>query len=169
MADVKLIGGTFSDYNYPQSANYAELERHQAAKTGTLKYLKLYASYGGHIKAVIYADSSGSPGTRLAAPADQAITAGTRIITVPDTAIVAGNYYWVGHIIDQPNVVMGNDTGGTSKYKSQSYSGFSWPDPGSLSGFSSETATWDLVGWGEESAGGSVVPLLMSQYRRRRC
>ena len=167
MADVKLFGGTFSDYNYPQSANYAELERHQAAKTGTLKYLKLYASYGGHIKAVIYADSGGSPGARLAAPAEQAITAGTRTITISDLAIVTGSYYWIGHIIDQANVVMGNDTGGTSKYKSQSYSGFSWPDPGSLSGFSSESATWNLVGWGEESAGGSIVPIL-NQYRQRR-
>ena len=166
MADIKLLGNDFSGYDYPQYANYAELERHQAAKSGTLKYLKLNAAYGGHIKAAIYADSGGSPGARLAAPAEQYVTAGYQNISIPDLVIVAGNYYWIGHIIDDYMIVNGKSGSGTSLYKSQSYSGFSWPDP-APSGFSSESATWDLVGWGEESAGGSIVPLLMNQYRQR--
>ena len=165
MADIQLIGATPATKNYPQSANYIEMERVQAIASGTLKYLKVYSAASAHIKTAIYADSSGSPAALLVASTEQSVVSGSNTVTMPDLAIVSGTYYWIAHIIDAANGTYGNYTGGTSKYKSQTYSGFSFPNPAGT-GYSSEDATWDLVGWGA-APGGSIVPIL-NQYRQRR-
>ena len=166
MADIQLIGSSPATKNYAQSANYIELERVQAIASGTLKYLKVYSGLSAKIKTAIYADSSGSPAALLAASTEHTLSAGSNTVTMPDLAIVLGTYYWIGHIVDTANSTYGYYTGGTSKYKGATYSGFSFPNPAGT-GYSNEDATWDLVGWGVESAGGSIIPIL-NQYRQRR-
>ena len=169
MADIQLIGSSPASLTYAQSANYIELERVQAVASGTLKYLKVKSGASCKIKAAIYADSSGSPGALLVASTEQSLTGSTppvvNTVTMPDLAIVLGTYYWIAHIVDKANGTYGNSDSGTSKYKGATFSGFSFPDPAG-SGFSSETATWDLVGWGT-APGGSIIPIL-NQYRQRR-
>ena len=169
MADVKLVGSSPATLTYAQSANYIELERVQAVASGTLKYLKVKSGASCKIKAAIYADSSGSPGALLVASTEQSLTGSTppvvNTVTMPDLAIVLGTYYWIAHIVDKANGTYGNSDSGTSKYKSQTYSGFSFPNPAGT-GYSSETANWYLEGWGT-APGGSIIPIL-NQYRQRR-
>ena len=169
MADIQLIGSSPASLSYAQSANYIELERVQAVASGTLKYLKVKCGASCKIKTAIYADSSGSPGALLAASTEQSLTGSTppaeNTVTMPDLAIVSGTYYWIAHIVDTAGGTFGNSGSGTSKYKSQTYSGFSFPNPAGT-GYSSETATWSLVGWGT-APGGSIIPIL-NQYRQRR-
>ena len=167
MADVKLLGKDGSDYNAAQSAGYFELEKFQAVKSGTLASIKVHSIYlSGKIKVAIYADNAGSPGALLAAASEASIVSGWNTISISGSvAIVSGTYYWLAHNTDTESLLSAKSSGGTALYKSATYSSFSFPDPAG-SGFTGDSYTYFVYGWGAES-GGSIVPLLQQQYRRR--
>ena len=165
MADIKLLGNGDLSWNASQSSGYFELEKFQAVAAGTLKSIRVYFAGGsGNVKVAIYSDSSGSPNALLAS-ATAACSAGWNTISVSDVSIVSGTYYWLAHITDC-GFLRAVSSGGVAKYKFTSYSKFSFPNPAG-SGFSSDDCTYALAGWGAESAGGAIVPVMLSQYRRR--
>ena len=165
MADVKLLGNGDLSWNRPQSPSYFELERFQAVKSGTLKSIRVYLDGGSAgVKVALYSDNSGSPNALLVS-ATAACTTGWNTINVSDVSIVSGTYYWIGHITDNYYLPAYN-SGGTALYKAASYSSFTFPNPAGT-GFTKDTWTFAHAGWGAESAGGAVVPVMLSQYRRR--
>ena len=169
MADVKLLGNGDLSWNDTQSPGYFELERFQAVKSGTLKSIRVYfyGSNGVGVKVAIYSDNSGSPNALLASGSAKC-NAGWNTISVSDVAIVSGTYYWLGHVFqpDKYSWIYAKTSGGTALYKTATYSSFTFPNPAGT-GFTNDTWTFAHAGWGAESAGGAVVPVMLSQYRRR--
>lgn len=152
MADIKLLGNGDLSWNRVQSPSYFELERFQAVKSGTLKSIRVYLDGGSAgVKVALYSDNSGSPNALLVSATASCVN-GWNTISVSDVSIVSGTYYWIGHITDDYRLPAYN-SGGTAKYKSATYSTFSFPDPAGT-GFTNDTWTFAHAGWGAE--GGAV-------------
>lgn len=165
MADVKLLGNGDLSWNQYQSPSYFQLDKFQAVKSGTLKSIRVYLDGGSAgVKVALYSDNAGSPNALLVS-ATAACVNGWNTISVSDVSIVSGTNYWIGHNTDN-YWVRAIGSGGTAMYKSASYSAFTFPNPAG-SGFTGDTWSYALAGWGAESAGGAVVPVMLSQYRRR--
>ena len=103
-----------------------------------------------------HSDNSGSPNALLVSATAACVNA-WNTINVSDVSIVSGTYYWIGHNTDNYYLPAYN-SGGTAKYKSATYSTFSFPDPAGT-GFTNDTWTFAHAGWGAESAAGN--PLLI--------
>lgn len=166
MADIKLLGNGDLSWNQSQSDNYFQVEKFQAVASGTLKSIRLYFSGAGsgNAKVAIYSDSSGSPNALLAS-ASGACAAGWNTINISDVTIVSGTYYWLAHVVLCDSYLQAVGSGGVSKYKSVTYSTFTFPDPAGT-GFTNDTWSYAHAGWGAES-GGSIVPILAQDRRRR--
>ena len=168
MANVLLVGTEDTEWDGGSSSNQFRMSRFQAIKSGTAKTLKHYTALGnGCCKLAIYADSGGSPGALLASTSE--INAGATETwfeaSISDVSIVAGQYYWIAWITDHSGVVALHLSTGTNKSRSETYSTFSYPNPaGSLDAYANQGI---VACMGEESAGGAVVPVMLSQYRRR--
>lgn len=169
MANVLLVGSEDTEWDAGSSSDKFRLSRYQAVKSGTAKTLKHYTAVGqGYCKLALYADSSGSPGALLAATALINANAYKTWFeaSISDVSIVSGRYYWIAWITNYGSVVALNSGVGTNLTKDQAYSGFSYPNPAG-SGFSSLAYQGIVACMGEESAGGTAIPILMQQYRRR--
>lgn len=158
MADIKLLGSGDRVWNDRQYDNYFEVEKCQAVASGTLKSIRISASGTIEAKVAIYADNSGSPGSLLAAVnTGTACAAGWNTINISDVSIVKDTYYWLSHIQTGGNTFGVNAyyaTGQPVKYKSATYSTFTFPDPAGT-GFSADNYFFAHAGWGAE---GSVDP-----------
>ena len=148
-APVKLIGvdaGNPTTGTYP--ANYFFLYRFQATTAGNVTTFKFKASASGHVKVAIYSDSAGEPGTLLnAVNTSTAVVAGWNDITIPSTAVVSGTYYWLSYSSDAAIGYYQSATG-TMRYKTYTYSSFTFPASAGT-GFTSRTDRVGLLaGWG---------------------
>jgi hypothetical protein len=147
-APQKLIGvdaGAPSTGAYP--LNYFFLYRFQAVDTGNVVIFRIKTSGSGNVKVAIYADSAGAPGARLSAVnTSTPVTAGWNNIIITSTHVVTGNYYWLAYNSDAA-IGYYQSTGGTLRYKTATYSTFSFPDPAGT-GFSSLSSNGLLAGWG---------------------
>jgi hypothetical protein len=147
-APQKLIGvdaGAPSTGAYP--GNYFFLYRFQAVDTGNVVIFRIKTSGSGNVKVAIYADSAGAPGARLSAVnTSTPVTAGWNNIIITSTHVVTGNYYWLAYNSDAA-IGYYQSTGGTLRYKTATYSTFSFPDPAGT-GFSSLSSNGLLAGWG---------------------
>ena len=147
-APQKLIGadaGASTSGAYP--ANYFFLYRFQAVDTGSVVTFKIKTSGSGNVKVAIYADNAGAPGALLnAVNTSTAVVAGWNNITIASTSVTAGNYYWLAY---NPSAAIGyyQSTGGTLRYKTATYSTFTFPNPAGT-GFASLTSNGLLAGWG---------------------
>jgi hypothetical protein len=147
---VKLIGvdaSTPSSAAYPGS--YFFLYRFQAAETGNIVTFKIKASGPGNVKAAIYADNAGEPGSLLnAVNTDSPVVTGWNDITITSTPVVSGNYYWLSYVSDSAIGCYQSATG-TLRYKANmTYSSFTFPSSAGT-GFSSLTTSIGLLaGWG---------------------
>ena len=98
------------------------------------------------MKVAIYADSSGQPGDlRNAGSASTPVVAGWKEISITSTPVTAGTAYWLACISDS-RCMCYIASGGTGRYKSASYSGFTFPGSAG-SGFSSWTGYHLTAGW----------------------
>lgn len=101
----------------------------------------------------LYSDSAGAPGSVRTSCGSTAIGAiGWNTIAVTPVNISAGEYYWLAWIVSSGHKLSGNTFSGANKYKSASYSGFSFPNnPTGLS-----PGAWDIsvAGWGAALVGG---------------
>lgn len=146
---IKLVGADdISGSN--ESSNYFLLSRFQAVASGTMNEFRVKCNANGNVKCAIYADSAGEPGALITAMnTGQAVTAGAwRTLNFTSTSITSGTYYWLAICIDTNGAVQAYNvgSGNQQRYKSATYSTFTFPDPAG-SGFGS--ANWyDLVaGW----------------------
>lgn len=162
---TKLIGNDDGTYSATLIKNLLFFQSFTASATGTLSEIRLKSSGSGNAKVGIYSNSSSAPSGLLASTASTAIAAGWNTVSVADVSITSGTVYWLAVVVDTNTTEQINYTGGTSKYKSVTYTN-SLPDPaGTVNSVSYNVA---IAGWGTEAAGGAVIPLFMNQYRQRR-
>ena len=156
---VKLIGvDTSNPSSGSYSANRFVLYRFQATTTGNMTTFKFKASGSGNVKVAIYSDNAGAPGTLLSAMnTSTAVVAGWNDIAIPSTALVSGTYYWLAYTSDAA-IGYYQSTTGTMRYKSITYSSFTFPSSAG-SGFSSSTSRVGLLaGWGFETTQNPIAP-----------
>jgi hypothetical protein len=142
----KLIGADSSG-SPGTSANYFRLTRFQAAASGSMTQFRVYSGASGNLKCAIYADSAGEPGALITAMnTGQAVTSGWNTFTFTSTPIVSGTYYWLAVNFDTGDAAQ-YIASGTFRYKSATYSGFTFPNPAG-SGFNNATQSDTIAGWG---------------------
>ena len=133
MSTVKLIG-TDNNGTIPGSApSQICLTRWTALSTGTVTQFKIHICQAGNVKLAVYADNNGSPGALLGAVNNgQAVSVGWNTLSFPETPVTKDSIYWLAQISDISSgnyIYYNSDTGHSFGYKSQTYAGFSWPDP----------------------------------------
>jgi hypothetical protein len=130
------IGNSSSSYTQTNNAdaNYKRATRFLCPESGNVATVSLYCSCdsggAGTWKAVIYADSAGSPGALSGTSAEVSTSAGssrawrTATFSSP-VAVTAGSYYWIGFISGTGylNYHVTSGTTGTGKYNADTYSG----------------------------------------------
>jgi hypothetical protein len=142
MATGKLIGpSSIIDY-LGASPDKAWWDKWTADATGKVSQIRVHGHASGYVKVALYADNSGSPGTCLAAQdISTAISAGWNTVTLSSQADVAqGTVYWIAIANGDasPSYTYPVE-GATCKYKSITYSSWTWQDnPTGLS----ENNTW---------------------------
>jgi hypothetical protein len=130
------------------AAGYIGLSKFIATGTGTVSQIKVYGTAAGNVKAAIYSDSGGQPGTLLNANNNNNAVLASQWNSIPitGTSVTSGTAYWLGTILDTDNAVAKVTSANPYRYKAQPYAGFSWP--GSLTGLStSDTIYLCIAGW----------------------
>jgi hypothetical protein len=149
MTTTRLVGsGTVGTTSLLK--NYFRLSKFTAEFTGKVTEFKVYGTANGNAKIGVYADSSGAPGVLLAANnTGQAVTANQwNTLEIDDFYVTQGVDYWLAINFDTDSVMQTGATGtGTDRYKTATYSSFSFPDPAG-SGFTSGTRAYNIAGWG---------------------
>ena len=85
---------------------------------------------GDNVKAVIYADSSGSPGALMAASAGVAIGAGDQTVDFTVSVSLTAGDYWLGVVSDSFNSRINSNLGAGGSYaRKESFTYASPPDP----------------------------------------
>jgi hypothetical protein len=151
---IKLIGADDISGSNEYASTFC-LNKFTAAASGNMTEFRVKAAVSGYVKCALYADSSGAPGALITAMnTGQAVAAGWNTLSFTSTAITLGTVYWLAIVISVAGAAIYHSGGGTQKYKSSTYSTFTFPDPAG-SGFSSAT-DYDLeAGWGE--TGGTTL------------
>jgi hypothetical protein len=153
----KLLGADTSSATTINGANLFLLDKFIAATTGSLTQVRIYCGSSGNIKAAVYSDSSGSPGSLLTANnAGTPCTAGWNTITVTSTPVTAGTSYWLAYVSDAPSVIYQSGDG-VMRWRGATYSSFTFPSsPGTLSG---PWGGYDVMaGWGPDLPPAPVAP-----------
>jgi hypothetical protein len=145
----KLIGvdeSTPSSAAYP--GNYFFLYRFQAVDTGNVATFKIKTSGSGNVKVAIYTDNAGEPGDLLSAVNTiTPVVEGWNNITITSTPVVKDSYYWLSYASDAAIGCYQSATG-TLRYKTTTYSSFTFPSSAGT-GFSSLTTSIGLLAaWG---------------------
>ncbi|MGD0352445.1 MAG: ice-binding family protein [Dehalococcoidia bacterium] len=125
------------------------LQRFPASATGPITEFRVKASASGNVKVAIYDDSAGSPGAlRNAVNTSTPVSAGAwTSIPINSTSVTSGNYYWLAVVSDSANIYYSSDPSATVRYKSATYSSWTYPDPAG-SGWSAQTGyTYFIAGW----------------------
>jgi hypothetical protein len=150
---AQLLVGTTTENTTSASASYFTLSRFQASqsKTGATEF-RVWSAASGYVKVAVYADSSGEPGSRLGYNnTQQAVVSGWNTLTVSACDIVSGTYYWLAVNGSASGCFRRSSSGGTYRYKSGTFSSFTFPDPAGT-GFSSASYYASLGVWGEVSS-----------------
>lgn len=162
MATEILVGSGDGTIDAQYLKNYFCPTKFTASTTGTCSEVRIKVSGNGNVKVAIYADSAGEPGARLAkqdTPA--AVTTGWNTIALEAScSLTINTVYWLAFITDTDSIV-GYDTHAAValRYRAETYSTFTFPDPAG-SGFSSITdRTTFIAGWGT-TVQTITVPLL---------
>jgi len=130
-------------------ANQLAIVQSTCDATGNLDAIALMpqaTSASAKFKAVVYADSSGSPGALLATGTEvTGCTSGT-LLNLPfgsSLAVTQGTVYWIGYITDTSVSISGNRRS-TGYKKANTYA--SGPPSPAGSGFTTGQTTWDFLG-----------------------
>jgi hypothetical protein len=111
----------------PFSGNYQGASRYHLSSDTTITGLMIRcagtAASTSHAKAVIWADSSGSPGTLVATSNELTPVPGSvQLFWFASPQALTAGYYWLGLIADS-NLLLGYTSGGSlTSYKSRTYS-----------------------------------------------
>jgi len=126
-------------------AGYQMLCRFQAVASGNMTEFKVKCYANGTIAYAVYADSSGSPGARLAQQATpQAVVSGWNTLPIASVSLTSGSYYWLAVYIATGDIGY-NTSGGTRKYKAGAST---FPDPFDNTGFGDDSIQLFEAGWG---------------------
>lgn len=137
-------------------------QQHVAAISGVVSELYIKANiYSGTLNAMValYSDNAGSPGNVLASSGDTSLVNGWNIISVSPANVASGSTYWLSFNSNGTGTlkeIYRNNSGGISKRKSATYSGFTFTD--NPTGLSDNTSIVGLVGYG--TVGGASVGLI---------
>ena len=152
----KLVGANDTTATGNEDANYFLLDKFTAEANGSLSQIRVKCGAAGNVKVAIYNDNSGSPGSlRSSLNTDTPVVSGWNQINITPTQVSAGTPYWLALISDS-RCVGYKSTGGTGRYKSASYSNFTFPN--TPSGLSSWTGYHLIQGCG--STGGDSSPTI---------
>jgi hypothetical protein len=142
---TKLLGADDTTPAGYSGAGYQMLNRFQAVAFGNMTEFKVKCNSNGTISYAVYADSSGSPGTRLAQQATpQNCVAGWNTLAISTVSLTSGTYYWLAIYIATGNIGY-NTSGGTRKWKSGAST---FPDPFDNTGFGDDSIQLFEAGWG---------------------
>jgi len=148
----RLLGSTTAGNAGPVD-DYFALGKFTAVASGDCSQIRVYSKANGNVKAAVYADSTGSPGARLAKQdTGQAVTADQwNTITLESScSITASTDYWLAFCMDTDACVTGYSASTDRAYKADAYATFTFPDPAG-DGFSTDSAyEYAIAGWGPE-------------------
>jgi hypothetical protein len=108
----------------PNSADRCWVSKFTLSENGDVTKLTAFFDYdagnssaaGDNVKAVIYADSSGSPGALMAASAGVAIGAGDQTVDFPVSVSLTAGDYWLGVVSDGFNSRVNAADGASGSY-----------------------------------------------------
>ncbi len=158
----RLMGATSTTSAGNHPTGYFVLSKFTAVGSGTLSQVRVYCGGAGNVKAALYADSSGSPGSLLTCNNNPTAVTGGQWSTVNVTpyAVHAGTVYWLAYISDGACVGYNSGAGGTRGYRASTYAGFNFP---SSAGAVTKDAIDNLIaGWGPPPPAPGVAPDLLS-------
>lgn len=100
-----------------------------AVDSGISDKIALWSNSAGNARVAIYNHSGIAPSTlNVGNDSSQIISAGRNLLNLSGGTIVETVDYWLTAISDVN--ILGQDTGGSCRFKSQAYSSFStWPSP----------------------------------------
>ncbi len=170
---MPLLIGTVSPPNESgQMPNdYVLMYRFQAAASGQIIRIKVKVGESGTVKVAIYADNSGEPGSLLnAVNTAAAVTADTEaVIPIAGTSVTNGTYYWLAVAVAAgQRYYFTNTSAGTRRYKTITYSGYSFPNPAG-SGYSADSYDAYIAGESDtvitsgDNGGGSEASALLEK------
>lgn len=141
-AGVGYTGAGFSAHNY------FYLDKYTCLQSGNITELRFYGKVNGNVKVAIYADNAGEPGTRLAYNnSGQSVLANQwNVLSISQLAVTLNTIYWIAFIVDTDSCIGGESSGAVTRYKSATYSTFSFPNPAG-SGFTSNTFKQATNAW----------------------
>jgi hypothetical protein len=141
---IKLLGANDASGS-AEGKDFFILAKFTAVASGNMTEFRVKSGVSGYVKCALYADNAGEPGALITAMnTGQAVTgSGWETLSFTSTPIVNGTVYWLA--------IQCVATGGTIRYKSATYSSFTFPDPAG-SGFSSEVEYILIAGWGTITA-----------------
>ncbi len=117
--EVRTFGnnnGGATDTPLPGNTGRAFMSRFQLTEAGTLNHVAVYSSVNsaGLIRGLVYADSAGSPGARVAVGAPVAVFQNAFAVSACSGQALSPGWYWIGAITeDYQSNVMCQSTGGT--------------------------------------------------------
>ena len=148
---------------FPCSNDRAMLSAFTLSEAGTVSGVSMRFSSattaGCNFKGLIYADSSGSPGSRLGVGAATAIPAGGGVIESTLSLALSAGTYWLGYVTDSFQAEAEIETTGTSQRK-EALTYASPADPyGTPSGSSTEICVYATY-----TASGGSGPLVRKVF-----
>jgi hypothetical protein len=151
--DIIFGNTTTAGWNiYYGNANHMNFEPYTSANNGTIGDLRIRCNSvpGAKIRAALYADNAGVPGTLLAYSSELVSpTLGINTFQLNvQVPVTSGAKYWIAAISDTTGVIQRADTAGAG-YRLDSY-GYvtvpSWPEPPGL--LTATAWRYDFAGWG---------------------
>jgi hypothetical protein len=131
---MAIIIGTVSPNNESGQlpGDYVLLYRFQASASGQVELIRIKTGESGTVKVAVYADNSGEPGSLLnAVNTPVNVTADLEtLIPIAATALTSGAYYWLAVAeASGQRYYFTSSSSGTRRYKTITYSGYSFPNP----------------------------------------
>lgn len=149
MATGRLIGNPDTGAG-PVGAPYVFYWKFTCEATGKVIEFRTYGTVNGNVKVAIYSDNAGEPGDRLVYnDSSQPVTADQwNSLSIPELSVTKDTVYWLAAAIDTNDCIGKSATsGGTGRYKSITYSSWTWPATAG-SGFNNSTSIFCLAAWG---------------------
>jgi hypothetical protein len=146
---VKLVGADDITATGNEYYNNFILCKFTAVASGNMTEFRVKSAVAGNVKCALYADNAGAPGALITAMNTGHAVAGSgwETLDFTSTPIVLGTVYWLAIDFDTIGAVTYKSSGGVLRYKTATYSTFSFPDPAGT-GFSSLTYYDLIAGWG---------------------
>lgn len=158
------VGNTgASDANMASGANLCVTTKVTLAAGGSVYAVcirQFSATAGIHVKAVIYSDNAGSPGTLLVTGTEYTTSAGGPLdISLPLAApyVIAAGNYWIGWIADGNLQVDGVASTGNQKWYAQAYTSGPLASPTSFTSSTTATCVYLSIGDSTPESGTGFV------------